>query len=76
MKARKVYLSLGDAEEHCKNVRMARIGDCVREHHRLLSQQMGSENVTLEWNKGNHFHEEAKRMARAFVCCMDAAAGD
>lgn len=76
VKARKVYLSLGDAEEHCKNMRMARIGDCVREHHRLLSQQMGSENVTLEWNKGNHFHEEAKRMARAFVWCMDAAADD
>ena len=70
--ATKVYLSLGDTEEHCKNARMARIGDCLRWQHQLLSEQIGSNNVTLEWNEGNHFHNEAQRMAKAFAWCMRA----
>ena len=51
---------------------MARIGDCLRWQHQLLSEQIGSNNVTLEWNEGNHFHNEAQRMAKAFAWCMRA----
>lgn len=69
VQAAKVYLSLGDREEHCKNVRMARVGDCIRRQKALLTAALGSENTVLEWNPGNHFHDEPQRMARAFAWC-------
>lgn len=69
--ARKVYLSLGLREEHCRNVRMAQIGACIRRQSQILSVALGTDNTVLEWNEGNHFHNEAQRMARAFVWCME-----
>lgn len=68
--AKYVYTSLGDREEHCRNRRMSRIGDCIRHQHELLVSQVGAENTMLEWNEGNHFHEEPLRMARGFAWCM------
>lgn len=68
--AKQVYLSLGDREEHCRNVRMAQVGPCIRRQSELLHDALGAENTVLEWNEGNHFHNEAQRMARAFVWCM------
>ncbi len=65
-----VYLSLGDKEEHCRNQRMARIGDCVRQQYAMLCEKLGASRVALEWNEGGHFGEEAERTARAFACCM------
>ena len=67
VKSRQVYLSLGNREEHCRNQRMAQIGQCVRREYALLTSRMGTDNVVLEWNKGGHFGEEAVRTARAFV---------
>lgn len=32
-----VHISLGESEEHCRNQRMQRIGDCVRAEYALLS---------------------------------------
>ena len=71
VQAVKVYLSLGDREEHCKNVRMARVGDCIRRQKVLLAAALGSENTVLEWNPGNHFHDEPQRMAKAFAWCLE-----
>ncbi len=68
--AEKVYVSLGDREEHCRNQRMQRVGDCVRMQHDLLRVQLGDERTVLEWNRGGHFGEEAERTARAFAWCM------
>lgn len=65
-----VHLSLGDREEHCRNQRMKRIGDCVRAEYDLLCQQLSPTAVTLRWHEGGHFGAEAERTAEAFAWCM------
>ena len=70
VKAGKVYLSLGDQEEHVKNRAIARVGDSVRGEYELLKAQLGSENCTLVWNPGNHFQDGDKRLAAAFSWCI------
>lgn len=67
--AHNVYMSLGKREEHCRNQRMARIGDCVREQYSTLCQQIGDNRTTLVWNDGGHFGNEAERTAKAFAWC-------
>lgn len=71
LNAQLAYVSLGNREEHCRNQRMARIGDCVRHEHMTLTTQLGTSATTLEWNSGGHFGNEPERTARAFVWCMD-----
>ena len=63
IRAKAVYLSLGDREERAKNPVMAAVGDCIREQYALLQ---ADHSVTLEWNPGNHFQDSEKRTARAF----------
>ena len=70
VKASKVYLSLGDQEEHVKNRFIKRVGDCVRGEYELLKAQLGSENCTLVWNSGGHFQDGDKRLASAFSWCL------
>jgi len=70
VQAGKVYLSLGDREEHVKNCAIARVGDCVRGEYELLKDQLGRENCTLVWNPGNHFQDGDKRLAAAFSWCI------
>lgn len=65
----KVYLSLGDKEPCTRNQVMARVGDCLRQQHGLLSASPGMKSV-LEWNPGNHFVDSGRRMARGFVWLM------
>ena len=65
-----VHLSLGDREEHCRNQRMKRIGDCVRAEYALLCKQLSPTTVTLRWHEGGHFGAEAERTAEAFAWCM------
>ncbi len=72
VKAGKVYLSLGDREEHVKNPFIARVGDSVRGEYELLQARLGSENCTLVWNSGGHFQDEDKRLAAAFSWCIKA----
>lgn len=62
-----VYLSLGLREEHCRNRRMARVGDCVRREHALLAKELGEDRTTLEWNGGGHFVNEGARMAKGYL---------
>ena len=66
-----IHLSLGDREEHCRNQRMKRIGDCVRAEHALLCQQLSPTAVTLRWHEGGHFGAEAERTAEAFAWCIE-----
>ena len=63
IRAKAVYLSLGDREERAKNPVMATVGDCIREQYALLQ---ADHRVTLEWNPGNHFRDAEKRTAKAF----------
>ena len=65
----KVYLSLGDREEHARNRSIARVGDCVRGEYELLQRQLGAQDCTLVWNPGGHFQDEDKRLAAAFGWC-------
>ena len=69
-----IHLSLGDREEHCRNQRMKRIGDCVRAEHALLCQQLSPTAVTLRWHGGGHFGAEAERTAEAFAWCIEQIA--
>lgn len=69
-----IHLSLGDREEHCRNQRMKRIGDCVRTEHALLCQQLSPTAVTLRWHEGGHFGAEAERTAEAFAWCIEQIA--
>ena len=71
LNAQLAYVSLGDREEHCRNQRMARIGDCVRHEHLTLANQIGTSATTLEWNSGGHFGDEAERTAKAFAWCIE-----
>lgn len=71
LNAQLAYVSLGDREEHCRNQRMARIGDCVRHEHMTLATQIGTSATTLEWNSGGHFGDEAERTAKAFAWCIE-----
>jgi len=72
VKADKVYLSLGDQEEHVKNRSIARVGDRVRGEYELLRTQLGADNCTLAWNPGGHFQDGDKRLASAFSWCLQA----
>ena len=66
-----IYLSLGDREEHVKNQAIARVGDNLRAYHELLQKQLGPGRCTLAWEEGNHFADNAGRLARAFAWCLE-----
>ena len=65
----RIYLSLGDKEERTRNQQMARVGDCIRRQHEILTAA-GIAN-TLVWEQGNHFKEPDLRTARAFAWLME-----
>lgn len=65
--ARQVYMSLGDKEEKVKNQAIAQVGGNIRQYYSMLLSQLGGDRTILEWNEGNHFHNEATRTARAFA---------
>lgn len=69
MQAQRVYLSLGDKEEHTKNAVMAAVGDNIRALHRELAGR--GKDCTLEWNSGGHFKDTDLRTARAFRWVME-----
>ena len=66
-----LYLSLGDREEHVKNQAIARVGDNLRAYDELLQKQLGPDRCTLVWEEGNHFADNAGRLARAFTWCLE-----
>ena len=69
IQAQRVYLSLGDKEEHTKNAVMAVVGDNIRTLHSRLAER--GKNCTLEWNNGGHFKDADLRTARAFRWVME-----
>jgi predicted alpha/beta superfamily hydrolase len=67
----RVYLSLGRGEEHSRNQRMAKVGNCTREAALILEEQLEfKENLILEWNDGGHFSEVTNRFKRALLWLM------
>ena len=75
LKTAKVYLSLGDQEEHVQNRAIARVGDSVRGEYELLKAQLGDGNCTLAWNSGGHFQDGDIRLAAAFSWCIKELEG-
>lgn len=69
IQAQRVYLSLGDKEEHTKNTVMATVGDNIRTLHSRLAER--GTDCTLEWNCGGHFKDADLRTARAFRWVME-----
>ena len=69
MQAQRVYLSLGDKEEHTKNAVMAAVGDNIRALHSQLTVR--GVDCTLEWNSGGHFKNAELRTAKAFRRAME-----
>lgn len=67
-----VYLSLGDQEEHVKNLAIARVGNALRAEYALLQNQLSPDRCTLVWEQGSHFTDSEGRLARAFVWCMES----
>ena len=65
--AKRIYLSLGDAEPKTRNRVMATVGNCIREMDALLAHHPH----TLEWNPGNHFKDADLRTAKAFLWCLE-----
>ena len=70
IRAQRVYLSLGDREEHTKNQTMAAVGDNIRALHSALTRR--GTDCTLEWNAGGHFKDADLRTARAFAWTMES----
>ena len=68
--ADRIYLSLGDREEHVRNQAIARVGDNLRALYGLLQRQLGPDSCTLVWEAGNHFADNEGRPARAFSWCI------
>ena len=69
IQAQRVYLSLGNKEEHTKNAVMAAVGDNIRTLHSRLAER--GADCTLEWNSGGHFKDADLRTARAFQWAME-----
>ena len=69
IQTQRVYLSLGDREEHTKNQTMASVGDNIRALHSALTQR--GKDCKLEWNAGGHFKDADLRTAKAFAWVME-----
>ena len=69
MQTQRVYLSLGDKEEHTKSTVMAAVGDNIRALHSQLTAR--GVDCTLEWNSGGHFKDADLRTAKAFRWTME-----
>ena len=70
IQAQRVYLSLGDREEHTKNQPMAAVDDNIRALHSALTQR--GKDCRLEWNAGGHFKDANLRTAKAFAWTMES----
>ena len=69
IQAQRVYLSLGDKEEHTKNAVIAVVGDNIRTLHSQLTAR--GVDCTLKWNSGGHFKDTDLRTAKAFRWVME-----
>ena len=71
MKAKQVYLSLGDKEHKSKNPVFASVQQRIELQHGSLVSLLGETNCTLEMNEGNHFKDPDLRLAKGFAWVMN-----
>jgi len=67
--AKRIYLSLGDAEAKTKNAVMATVEENIRAMYDTLEGLPGVES-TLVFNPGDHFKDPALRTAQAFIWAL------
>jgi len=67
--AKRIYLSLGDAEAKTKNETMAAVEENIRAMYDSLKGIPGIES-TLVFNPGGHFKDPALRTAQAFIWAL------
>ena len=69
--AQKVYLSLGDKEDHTKNKCIKQVANNIRAYNQMLINQLSADHTILEWNEGSHFQDFALRTAKAYAWVMN-----
>ena len=67
--AKRIYLSLGDAEAKTKNETMATVEQNIRAMSDMIKELPGVES-TLIFNPGGHFKDPALRTAQAFIWAL------
>ena len=68
----KVYISLGGKEEKSPVQIISTIGTCTREMDKLLEANANISAHKLEWNKGGHFADSAKRLAKGIAWILES----
>lgn len=66
--AQAVYLSLGDKEKKSRNMRMAKVEDCIQIMRDAFTNQC---ECILEMNEGNHFKDADLRTAKGFAWILN-----
>ena len=67
--AKRIYLSLGDAEAKTKNETMATVEQNIKDMYDMFNGLPGVES-TLVFNPGGHFKDPALRTAQAFIWAL------
>lgn len=70
IRAKAVYLSLGDREEKTKHPVMSAVGDGIRRQEELLKKD--GVLTTLEWNPGGHFQDPVQRTVKGFLWLLSS----
>ncbi|WP_281679257.1 alpha/beta hydrolase-fold protein [Eggerthia catenaformis] len=63
MKTENVYLSLGKKESKTRHPLVSKVEENIKYQQEMLKYK----NTVLEWNDGNHFQDNEKRMAEGFI---------
>lgn len=71
VRARYIFMSLGDKEECTRKQPYCIIGDRVRMQHERNVKLLGEDNCALKWNEGGHFKDIEKRKAEGFAWCLN-----
>ena len=64
---KRVYLSLGRREARGGRGALGSVGEKTQAVCALLAGRLGEDNVSFEWNNGNHFFQIPERIAKALV---------
>ena len=67
----RIYLSLGSREALTKNPMLAAVGSCTKETYECLKSKQRVKKAVLQWNKGGHFSDTAKRLAKGIVWLLN-----
>lgn len=64
-----LYMSLGDKEKHTKNIYMKKVEENTSKIFNLIKQEFI--NAKFEFNPGNHFQDEAIRIAKCIKYLLE-----